>query len=52
VGTGCERVMRFLRGQEMQHLIEEATGRTCPCKIGLRCPLDFPPADAPPPVAS
>lgn len=35
----CQVVMGVRRGQEMRALLEDVTGKPCPCAIGQRCPL-------------
>lgn len=35
----CERLFGETRGQQIQALVEEATGELCPCKAGRSCPL-------------
>lgn len=35
----CEVAMGLIRGREIQELVTEATGQTCPCRLGEPCPL-------------
>jgi hypothetical protein len=37
--TGCEILFEREQAQAMQDLIEGATGKPCPCKNGVACPL-------------
>lgn len=36
---GCEIVWSSEESSRAQELIERATGKACPCKRGLTCPL-------------
>lgn len=36
----CEVAMGLIRGREIQELVEESTGRPCPCRLGHACPLE------------
>ena len=36
---GCEVLFSSKRAQAVQNLIEGATGKPCPCKQGMTCPL-------------
>jgi hypothetical protein len=36
---GCEVLFSSERAQAVQELIEGATGKPCPCKQGMACPL-------------
>jgi len=36
---GCEVLFGAKRAQDMQDMIERATGDVCPCKRGRVCPL-------------
>jgi hypothetical protein len=39
MGYACEALFGVERGQEIQALIESASGAPCPCKVGLACLL-------------
>ena len=52
VAYGCEVLFSAERAQAVQRLVEESTGKPCPCKVGRACPLlprrsDVAPAEAP-----
>jgi len=36
----CERLFGLTRGLEIQKLVQETLGRTCPCMEGRACILD------------
>lgn len=49
-GYGCEVLFSAERAMAVQQLVEESTGKPCPCKVGRACPLlprDAAPAAAP-----
>lgn len=47
---GCEIMWDVDRADQAQRLIEESTGRPCPCVTGERCPLLPADVQLPPPV--
>ena len=36
---GCELLFSAEKAEKVQALVEESTGRPCPCKAGEHCPL-------------
>ena len=36
---GCEVLWDAEKAQRVQELMEQGTGRPCPCKTGKRCPI-------------
>lgn len=39
VDRPCVEIFGLVRGAAMHHLVEDQTGRPCPCCSGLPCPL-------------
>jgi hypothetical protein len=36
---GCEVLWDAEKAQRVQELMEQGTGKSCPCKAGERCPI-------------